>query len=525
MLKEYLTSRRFPTDILLVVLGLALWLILLFFGLTLIMIFPQAASNPATYTALLGSLALAVGAVFAMGLRPRLRAAFGIQSQPTGLKLPVLCFGAALLAFAASVALSNALWNRRFAALKEEFEAKGLPVSLAEFQRDLPEGDYGQPVLEPLLADFDKENFYGGKLHPGEKLQPWTKKILEEELPFVKRFEPVLAKHILPKLRRFPAYAKVDWVAASKNPWGSPVPKYADLIKLGSVLRLCAVSSAFTGAPAKAWNYVRSHLDFADTMAPDNWLISKMISLGLRNQAVRAALTIMLNDPKQTLPADLAGRLEAALGTNLAADGLRAELAAHWDSTRFFKDVTFSKYQETGGLSFDSNARRPGWVEYVFYRLLISMGFFEANASVVLKSLGGFAAATTWPQAKEAISSDRESDIYAAIPAWPYLLAAVAMPRFGDMLRKDWESKTWIQLALACSALARHRAAAGRYPRGLADLPLKLISKDLLIDVFSGQPFAYAQTGGGLGFELCSAGADGDKKDSRGDILCVRQGG
>jgi hypothetical protein len=523
MIKEYLASRRFPIDILLFALGVALWWILLSLGLTLILIFPQAASDAAVWTALLGSLALAVGAVLAMRLRPRLRAAFGIQGQPTGLMPPALCFGAALLACAGAVALSNAVWDRRFAALREEFKDKGLPVSLLEFQRDVREGDYGQPVLEPLLADFDKDGFYGGKQHPGEKLQPWTRKVYEEELPFVRRFEPVLAKGILPKLRRFPAYARVDWDAASNNPLGYPVPRYANLLKLGSVLRLCAVSSAYSGSPAKAWGYERSLLDLYETLASDPWLIAKMVSLGLRTQAVRTALVIMLNDPRQTLPRDVARRLEAALGSDLAAEGLRAELAMHWDATRYLKDIPYSRYHETGGLSVGSSAGdsgHAGWWDYALYRLLVAMGFFEANASAVLKHMVGFAAATTWPQAKEAGARDSAY----RLPAWPYLLAAIAMPRFGDMLRKDWEGKTWIQLALASSALARHRSAAGGYPKSLADLPRKLVPQGLLVDVFSGEPFAYAQTGGGRGFDLCSVGPNGDKKDSRDDVLCVIQG-
>ncbi|MBI3552530.1 MAG: hypothetical protein HY077_08420 [Elusimicrobia bacterium] len=530
---EYASGRRIVADAALSVFGLG-WLVLTGLGLlTVIVRFPGLGGTAANCVVLVVSLA-ACGFACSRALAPLYRG-FGIEPRRKEVRLGPFSWsqtahgpdaaparsalaGPALWLLVMAVVVRLFMWTTHrghhgaLDAFMAELRTRGVPASLADFAEDPPDARYGESAFASALANLDPKRTFNSKKHPGEELKAWTPQTAEAEAPFVREFEPVVVKEFLPLAGRYSHYKKVDFRAASRNPLAMPIPKLAELIKLGSVFKLCAESHAFRKDYAKAWPYVKAELDVADMVASERSLISKMVTLALRRQAVSGVVVMLLGDPGLTIPKDLAKRLEALLGQYLARDGLRCELAFQLDFRDWIEGVSRPAQSVTG---LDER------FEYVLERLASAMGVVDLNVLEGARIATGGATAASWAQARE---DSGAAEKLVALPAWPFFSLTLAVPRYSELHRKDWDFKTWLKLALAGSALAEYRKAHGRYPAELSVLSPAYAARGLLMDDFSDRPFAYSPRAGGLGFKLCSAGAKGDGLDAHGDTMCVAPG-
>lgn len=506
-------------------------------GLAFIVLVPAVAGSVALWTVI--AIAVVGSGVILRRLEKPIHQAFGVELKeeirslgplswmvyrtgpgrmpyaPAVLVKPVV----QLVVFAVIVRLlmwgGHSIHHRRFDVFKAEMKGRGLPVSLAEFQESVPDEQYGEAALVAALAKLDPK---GDTVKPSpSSLEPWTRKTWEDKEVALKRFEPVIIKEILPLLGRYSRYKKVDFLAASKNSGGMPTPKFAGHIKAGRILGFCAVAHAFQKEPAKAWSYVRAQLDFADLVANDRSLVGKMVTIALRRQAAQSIVVIALTAPDLSLPKDLAKRLESLTDSHLVRDGLGGELAVHFDRRDWMEGASEDLPSVK---NFTGESGMSGFALYVGFRVFVLTGAWDLNTLVSAGRTFDCMQAVTMPQARARAAE--ESSGLANLPLWPYLW----MSSFGTynaprLLVKEWELTTWLRLGLVAHALNEHRKAAGRFPADLAALAPKRLSAATLVDAFTDRPFAYQLKKDG--FELCSAGPKGDKKDSLGGLFCVGQ--
>ncbi|OGS47297.1 MAG: hypothetical protein A3J79_10430 [Elusimicrobia bacterium RIFOXYB2_FULL_62_6] len=445
---------------------------------------------------------------------------------------PGRLFGAlAVLAAAALLVVLGArgVWHGRLESFKQDLKEKGLPLSLAEFQEDLPDGQYAYPELSTAIEkDFSPE-FYNKAFHTGDSIGKWTPEIFKKEAPYAAHYAPYLDKKLAPLLaRKYTRYLKVDYAAAAKEPSSMPAPPLANMLSIARAAKLYAVSRAYQGDAGKAWALVRLQFSLADLLADEKVIYSKIIALGLRRLAVETALDIMLNRPAATLPADLTASVKGVLGGVLIRDALKSELAYQFDEYAFLSRLNGRRFVSGGGLftavAPDSGRRGGGlgmWLEYEAFSVMRMLGLLDINLLATARYFAELTGESPW--AIMFTEGRMIGDEIQKLPSWPYLLVKAALPEFSRMYEREWELKAWAQLALACSELNRFRAERGRYPKDISELSPKTYSAGLLRDIFSGGKLPYTLSKDGKSFELCSTGAYGKKQDAFGRSFCIKQ--
>ncbi|MBU2573784.1 MAG: hypothetical protein KKH28_06905 [Elusimicrobia bacterium] len=163
---------------------------------------------------------------------------------------------------------SRAVWHSRVEAFKQELKEKGKPVSLAEFQENLPDEQYAYPKLGPVLEkDFSPE-FYNKSYHTGDSIGKWTPETLKKEAPCAAHYAPFVDKKLAPLLaHKYARYMKVDYAGAAKEPAAMTAPPLGRLLSVSRAVKIYAVSRACQGDAGKAWALVRLQFSLADMLA------------------------------------------------------------------------------------------------------------------------------------------------------------------------------------------------------------------------------------------------------------------
>ncbi|MBI4350433.1 MAG: hypothetical protein HY550_03245 [Elusimicrobia bacterium] len=413
----------------------------------------------------------------------------------------------------------HGVWHARAEDVKRELDFSRYPVSLADFQEDLPESVYAFPRLTKVVEnDFDPA-FYEKAGHPDAGAAKWTAETAKKEAEYAAHYTPYLEKKLAPLLRqKFTRYMKVDYRQAALDPLKAPSPRLGHISMIARVARLCAISLAREGKTERAWELVRLQFALSDILADEKTLLEKMVALAIRSQGVDAAAGILLNRPGAVLPKDLLPRLREAGGGNLSAEGLRTELAYQFDLYEFIHKLDVRRFRELGGLSAlaMSGSGEPGrlgaWLEYLLFSLVRGLGILDLNSIAAADYFSNIAEPGPWAQVSE--RNRRAETRVNSLPTWPYLLTKVSLPSFSRLQAREFEVQARARMTLVCSELLRYRREHGKYPARLSEL-----KAGLLPDVFSGGNFIYEPAGGG--FDLCSAGAAGDRKDNSAKDLCL----
>ncbi|MDD5629299.1 MAG: hypothetical protein PHU21_09555 [Elusimicrobia bacterium] len=438
-----------------------------------------------------GSLNLAAGVVlgalaaFALVKSLRLHRRFRAGGQAgTGAALVALLAAASLCV----VLAVKAVWHGRLESLRLEVAARGWPTSLAEFQEDLPDASYAQSALEQAAAKLDLAG-------PVKKdLQAWGGDLLDsaggpKAGGTWGRLCPTVDGLVDKACQGRTRLAKTDYVAAAKDPLNMPLPKMAQLPTAARLLRACASRQP----AARAWAQVDRQWRLAALAGTHRSLIAQLVAVDMETLGVKTALDILQRQPRAVLPDRLARAFRQRLGRNRVSEGLRAELAMHLDIP-----ASLGRGWAGGALAWS--------------------GVIDLNVLATARMVARDAAVQTMSEARAAQQlCDAELQ---ALPSWPYFLARVAMPSFGQLYVREFEGRDWARLALLSSAAARFRAARGRWPAALAELAPRFCEPGDLRDETAGTGFVLRAKGGG--FELCAGGLKGDGKDFRGAEFCAR---
>lgn len=421
---------------------------------------------------------------------------------------------------------ARVIWHGRVESLKRELKSKGMPLTLAEFQENLPDGRYAYAALSKAVEkDFSRE-FYDKMYHDGDSVGRWTPETFRKEAPYAAHYAPYLDKTLAPLLaRKYDRYMKVDYAQAALEPGAMPLPPLGNFLPIARAAKICAVSRAYQGDAAKGWSLIRLQLSLAGLLAGEKTVYSRMIALGLQRLAVETALDIMLNGTGAALPADIAGRFKEIMGGRLVSDELKCELAYQFDEYAFLSRLGGRRFVSGGGifsapsLDTDSGGSPAMWLQYGGFAVMRMVGMLEINSLTTARHLSALAEDKPW--ARLAAENRELAVAVNGLPSWPYLLVKLALPEFSRMFEREFELKAWTQVALAYSELGRACREKGRCPKDISELPAKTVSADLLKDVFNGGKLHYMPSKDGKGFELCSPGAMGDRKDAFGKELCV----
>lgn len=412
-------------------------------------------------------------------------------------------------------------WHDRAADLKRNLDFRLFPVSLVQFQEDLPDSQYAYPALAKTVEkDFDPA-FYDKTPHADSAAGKWTPETARTEAALAAQYSPYLEKKLLPLLKRkYTRYMKADYRQIASDPLKAPSPRLGSIVSIARISRLSAVSLAREGKTEKAWALARLPFSLSDIFAGEKTLLEKMTALSLRGQGVDAAGGILLNRPGAVLPKEMVLYLRKASGGNLSGEGLKAELAFQYDMYEFIHGLNFRRFRELGGLSAlaagGSGSGGPGLAaEYLVFSAVRSLGLLDLNSIVAAGYFSDIAAPGSWAEVS-AQNLAAEARVN-SLPTWPFFLVKVSLPSFSRLQARELEVQARARLTLACAEVLRYRREHGKYPRKLSDLG----SVELQPDPFTGAGLVYEQAAGG--FNLCSAGAAGDLKDNSGKDLCLRQ--
>lgn len=423
------------------------------------------------------------------------------------------------LACACVLSLVHNHWHGEAETAKRLLAFRGFPVSLEEFQEDLPDSEYAYPALARTVeGDFDPA-FYDKSEHEDGGVSRWDPETIKREAASSAHYAAYLEKDLAPLLRRKHArYMKVDHLQASRDPLNVPAPKLGNLSAISKIAKTHAVSLAAKGNAEKAWEMVRLQFALADLLSGDRTLLAKMVTLAIRRQGADAAAGILLNRPGASLPKDIRLRLQSASAGSLAVEGLRGELAYLFDIYNFIHGLEYKKFREHGGFSGilltgsgSVSGAGPGF-DYFLFSVLRRMGLVDLNAAAAAGYFSTAAEPGSWAETSER-SREAESRI-SGLPFWPFLLVKYSLPSFAVRTR-EFEVQARARMTLALAELQRFRRERGKYPRKLSE-----VKPGPAPDVFSGGGFLYEPAAGG--FDLCSAGAAGDRKEASSKDFCIR---
>jgi hypothetical protein len=312
-------------------------------------------------------------------------------------------------------------------------------------------------------------------------------------------------------LARYPRRVAVDYRVVAKDPMGQDTLKgLGAFVSAARGYRILAERRAIQGDTAGAWKAVRSQIQLTRLILQDHTLIGRMIAVANAGIIARTATTIMQNRRGAVLPPALAKEMAALLAEPWVPGGFAAEIAWGLDVRRHSRSAWW-------GASL-VGSRRLG---HVLERKLTFLGVTDAaQYRLITQVLEPAARAQGWTPDLRGGEFDR----YAASRAWAApLVPWIELPRYLQLLQKEYETKTRLQFALVVSALHQYRAKTGRYPAGLALLAPRDLDAVLLTDVFTGRELVYEPGPRGAGYELSSLGPLGNRSDSRARILAVKE--
>lgn len=326
------------------------------------------------------------------------------------------------------VAVVHGVVHRRFDRYREELKAKGLPVSLADFAESLPDERYGESAYKEAFAKLDPKQEWGEDKHPGLKPGRWTAETARKEEAAVRAVEPVLLKEIAPLSGRFSRYKKVDYAAAVRRPFETPLPKLNGMHRGWSALKLCALWRAWNGDREKAWGHVRTLLDLGGLLMTERSILGKSIASRFYRAAAEACLQIRENSPGTALPKDLSARFAKAAAEEPMRDGLKGEFAAMLDMRDAFER------EPTQAVELYGVGMEHRFFEDALARLLVSMGMMDVNIQVSAEQMSRLVIGSV-----EMSELKRGEARFDKLPLWPCLYALLLTPKFSSLIEKQAE--------------------------------------------------------------------------------------
>ena len=452
--------------------------------------------------ALPAAAALLLAGVFTAALKDRTSAA------------KLMAFAVILLAGAAVIRGVHLVWHGRFEALRAELKQRGYPLSEADFQEGYPDDQYAFPALDKAFSTLQRNDFDHQK-HAGLDVGQWSPETLKAESAAIEPFLREISQTIVPGLAKYPRLLKIDYVNGVRNPPAIPVPSLKNFIFVAQILSLDAVSKTYQGDVKAGWANVRLIFVLDAWASQSRKLLGQMISIALRKIAVKTVVSIQYKRPVARLPDDVAADLRRILPDSRIAEALHAEVARNLDMHDYLENLSPGEF-----MKIYSESYLQSFSGY-FYGYLRKMGSIDVAG---LHYVPVWAVDDTWPNDWPKLKARERAPSAYALPIWLYSSDVGVLPRVPSFYQKEWEMKTWAQLALISDAIDRYKDAhRGRAPSALDQLSPALAPPDLLRDAFAGGPFHYSSLDGGTGFEVSSVGPDGDGKDSQKLQLLIRR--
>ena len=426
-------------------------------------------------------------------------------------------------------------WNARIGRLEAALKAEGLPASLAEYAEDVPAARNGAAALEAWTAPFTRTRAGAPRAFnpvtalskvlddvdgdwqaeaPGDTTGAWGPAAAAAFTAIERRYARYMGgvdRDLTAILARYPRRVAVDYHVVAKDPMGQDALRgLGAFVSAERGYRVLAEHRAMQGDMAGAWKAVRSQLQLNRLILQDHTLIGRMIVVANSGIIARTATTIMQNRRDTVLPPDLAKGLAAIIAEPWVAGGFAGEIAWGLDVRRH------SRSKWLGGSLLGN--RRLG---YLVERKMTFLGFADAaQYHQITQVLEPAARVRGWTPDLRGGELDRYAVSRGWAAAW---VPWIDLPRYLQLLQKEYEAKTRVQFALVVSALHQYRAKTGKYPPGLALLAPRYLDAATLADVFSGRELGYQPGAKGAGYELSSVGPLGNRSDSRARILAVKE--
>ena len=415
----------------------------------------------------------------------------------------------AALAWGAVVGV-HGVRHRRFEALKLQMKARGVPVSLAEFQEaDIPNDQYAYPALRKALDGLDPAQFDRLK-HPGLQVGPWNPGTRSAESSAVAPYLPRIAAEIAPALRKSRRLAKIDYIRWSRNPLTYDGPRLTRFIFTAEVLGLDANLRSYRGDAAGAWRDVRLILAMKELVGQTHGLIAGLISVVLQNIATKSVIDMQFARPSPRMPDDVAESFRRFLNERCVVHGMQAEVAQRLDELRFMEQAS------AGDAAFMDESAHDSWPGIVEYLLLRKAGLYDISGMKLIRLEISDSWPNDWASLKEQAAREAKS------PTRSYASIVHYGPKVAGFLQREWAARTWVRMALILRAAREYKAAHAAFPATLERMSPQFISSDLLIDAFTGQRYGYSVDRAGSKFELTSSGPKGDSKDFKNVPFLIR---
>jgi len=421
----------------------------------------------------------------------------------------------------------------RVDALAKRLKAEGIPVSVADFARDVPKSRNAGPAMEAWTERFTHtapgeklesvmdvskaiEKVDGGAIfHEGDgerdELVAWNAAsgpVYDGLAMSYSRLFREVDKGITPILARYDTRVAYDYVAENEKVSPS-LPRYAHYVNVNRIYRVMAERKAMRGDVAGAWSVVGKQVRLANLIGQDPYLISKMIALADAGIAVSTASAILKNKRSSVLPASVAKDLAGLTGQKWVQDGFAGEIAYLLHGRKWLRKVSLWGPLPEYWMS---------WVEYILCWMVDLSGINDAKVSAVIKrAYLPYMRTETWVGCPL-----QKGDEYVVYPYWiDRIVPWVSAPRFVQLVQKQFEMRTKAQFVLIASALHAYRNRAGKYPAKLSALAPRDIDPKMLVDVFTEKEFGYKVTK--AGFEISSPGPWGKGYDSKDVMMKFRE--
>lgn len=424
-------------------------------------------------------------------------------------------------------------WNWRMASLQKRIKAEGLPVSVADFARDVPAARNAFPAMEKVvdaysrtmpgdpkesvlsisgaITDVDGQGMIVKDKVEVDDCRKWTNQsagILDRLAARHARIFRVVGSSLTPILVTYEQREACDYKAEDKKDFAF-VPRLAAYVNMNRIYKVMAERKAMGGDIAGAWKIVGLQVKLADLIAQEPSLIGKMVALADAGIAYGTAAAILKNRPGAVMPEPLARAFARQTQARWSQEGFAGEIGFFFHGRRWFRGAS----RWTPPTEYYRDA-----ADWRIQKIVALTGVLDAKSKWNLEKAYLPAARAKawvgdpWPKDDTAEGSPKWSDRW--IP-WQ------TTPRFSSLVQKQFELATKIKLALVASAVHAYRNRTGRCPARLAELGKKDIDPALLVDPFTGKELAYKTTKGG--FEISSAGPWGNSFDSKDQVLKYRE--
>jgi|GEM_PF-7090667 len=405
-----------------------------------------------------------------------------------------LCWFAGLILICVIVPLAiSSYYSAKVKARLKVLGTKGIPTSIKDFHRGIPEDKNAYPLLDNAAEDFGKvwdeiENteIINSKLFR----QTWTRKKGKDIDKVLDLSSPELNK-IVKILDKYEFWEPVNYLEGSKDPVMCSIPKFANNIMINQLLCVNALSQAKKNRIDGAWNFIRKDIKFLKLIGQQPGLIGAMIAVAIQQGISETVLRIISLNPEAIIPEVLEKELSEIRESNMVSGAFRFESAHMTD--------IFSYLRERGGI------------------LIKYTGYFEVTHIEIINYFAGMVEDLESGQPYKKIHDDSfvNEDRIGDYPIWPFVLAKIAVPKYASLCAKEYKTDTYTQLALLVNKLKIFEKRTGRYPNSFAELVRGGYVKAVDIeDKFSGQKLIYKKSQDHL--LLYSVGAN--LKDDCGDF-------